>query len=420
MKIKTIKSDEILDSRGIPTVSVEVELEDGTKSFASVPSGTSTGAYEAHELRDGDERRYNGKGVLKACENIEKFISPRINGISVFDQTRVDELMIDIDGTPNKEKLGANAMLAVSLAVIRAHSIVKKEELYETIGRIYGFKEAKIPSPLAVIIEGGSHSDSNADIQEYMVELGNDDFDETVRKITLIYDSLEEVLKNNGKNTNVGFEGAFGPSLSSNREALDLIMQAIQRTGLKEGKDVRISLDIAASEIYDAESKKYLLRSEDIALTAHQMTAYLEEISRSYPILSIEDGMAEDDWEGWQHLNERLGTKIILVGDDLFVTNTERIRSGIDRNAANAVLIKPNQIGTVTETVAAIKMAKFAGWEPIVSHRSGETNDTFIADLAVASGCSYIKIGAPTRGERVAKYNRLSEIAKKFSSIRSQ
>jgi len=418
MKIKTIKANEILDSRGIPTVSVEVELENGVKSFASVPSGTSTGVYEAHELRDGDKTRHKGKGVLKACENIEKLIAPKMVGVSVFEQVQIDEMMLDIDGTTSKEKLGANAMLAVSLATIRAHSVVKDEELYETISRVYGLKGSKVPSPLAVIIEGGSHSDSNADIQEYMIELGNEDFDKTIRRITLVYESLEEVLKDNGKNTNVGFEGAFGPSLSSNREALDLIMQAIQKAGLKEGKDVRIALDIAASEIYDAESKKYLLRSEDIALTSHQMTAYLEEISRSYPILSIEDGMAEDDWEGWQHLNECLGDKVILVGDDLFVTNTERIRSGIDRNAANAVLIKPNQIGTVTETVEAIKMTKFAGWEPIVSHRSGETNDTFIADLAVAAGCSYIKIGAPTRGERVAKYNRLSEIAENFSKVK--
>jgi len=283
--------------------------------------------------------------------------------------------------------------------------------LYQVIGEVYGFNDFKVPKPLSVIIEGGKHSDSNADIQEYMIQVEENDIGENLSKVELIYHSLEKLLADSGKNTNIGYEGAFGPDLASNREGLDLIVQAIDKSGIPKEK-VHLALDVAASEIYNKDSQKYLLKSENMALSSSQMAAYLEDLAKNYPIISIEDGMAEDCLEDWSLLNDRLGKDIMLVGDDLFVTNVERIRKGIDKNTANAVLIKPNQIGTVTETIEAIKMTKFAGWEPIVSHRSGETNDTFIADLAVAIGARYIKAGAPARGERVAKYNRLLEISK--------
>ncbi len=411
MKIKNIKANEILDSRGNPTVSTEIELENGIISHASVPSGASTGIHEAHELRDGDMKRFDGKGVLKACQNIEQIIQPEIKKIDIENQAEIDSKMCELDGTKNKEKLGANAILAVSIAALRAHAAHNGKELYEIIGELYGFHDFRLPKPLSVILEGGKHSDSNCEIQEFMIQIEEEKIEENLRKIELVYHSLEQVLESQGKNTNIGYEGAFGPNLTSNREGLDLIMQAIEMSGLKPRYDVRIALDIAASEFYDTESSQYLLKSENIALRGSQMVAYNEELARDYPILSIEDGMYEDDWEGWQALYERLGDKIMLVGDDLFVTNTERIRNGIDRHAANAVLIKPNQIGTVTETIEAVKMTKFASWEPIVSHRSGETNDSFIADLAVAISAKYIKAGAPARGERVAKYNRLMEIS---------
>ncbi len=411
MKIKNIKANEILDSRGNPTVSAKIELENGMVAHASVPSGASTGTHEAHELRDGDSKRFGGKGVLKACENIEKIIFPEIKKLDIEDQSAIDGKMCELDGTKNKKKLGANATLAVSIAALRAHAQNQGKELFETIAASYGFSDFKIPQPLSVILEGGRHSDSNCEIQEFMVHINEETIEENLRKIELVYHSLRKVLEDHGKNTNVGFEGAFGPDLASNREGLDFIMQAIEKSGLKVDKEVKIALDIASSEFYDDKTGQYVIKSENIVLRPSQMAAYLEDLDRNYPILYIEDGMYEDDWEDWQALNERLGGEIMLVGDDLFVTNIERIRNGIDRQAANAVLIKPNQIGTVTETIEAIKMTKFAGWEPIVSHRSGETNDTFISDLAVAVGAKYIKAGALARGERVAKYNRLMEIA---------
>lgn len=417
MRIKDIKATEILDSRGNPTVSASVELENGIRAEASVPSGASTGEHEAHELRDGDESRFSGKGVLKACENIDQIIAPKLKGMDVSSQNHIDEAMIELDGTKNKEKLGANAILAVSIATLRAHAQSKQKELFQTIGDSFGFNDFVIPKPLSVIIEGGKHSDSNADIQEYMIQIEEDDISQGLSQIEQVYHALEKVLANSGKNTNIGYEGAFGPDLASNREGLDLIMQAIDSSGIPKEK-IKIALDVASSEIYDKESQKYLLKSENMALQASQMVAYLEDLTRNYPIISIEDGMAQDALEDWELLSERLGKDIMLVGDDLFVTNVERIRKGIDRKAANAVLIKPNQIGTVTETIEAIKLTRFAGWEPIVSHRSGETNDTFIADLAVAVGAKYIKAGAPVRGERVAKYNRLLEISESFRKVK--
>lgn len=412
MKIKNITASEILDSRGLPTVSVEVELEDGTKAEASVPSGTSTGIHEACELRDGNKERFNGMGVTKACENIENIILPKLKGMNAGDQTKIDEVMLELDGTKNKQKLGANAILAVSIGVLRAHAVSLGKELFEVVGAVYGFKDFAIPKPLAVVIEGGKHSDSNADIQEYMITVQEGDIKENLNQVERIYGRLGEVLTGSGKSTNIGYEGAYGPSISSNRQGLDLIVEAIETSGVSKDK-VKIALDVAASEFYDSETGKYIMKSENIALNTSQMVAYLEEFVKNYPIVSIEDALSEDDWDGWQTLAQKLGDEIMLVGDDFFVTNIERIRDGIDKNAANAVLIKPNQIGTVSEAVEAIKMTKFAGWEPIVSHRSGETNDTFIADLAVAVGAKYIKAGAPVRGERVAKYNRLIEISEK-------
>jgi len=419
MKIKELRAKEILDSRGIPTVSCCVELGNGIKGEASVPSGTSTGEHEAKELRDGNPSRFDGMGVTKACENIENIIAPKLSGMDTSEQTKIDEVMLELDGTKEKSNLGANAILAVSIATLRANALSKSQELYQTIGEVYGFNEFSMPKPLSVIIEGGKHSDSNADIQEYMICIDAKDISEGLSQIERVYHSLEKVLSSSGKNTNIGYEGAFGPNLASNKEGLDLIVQAIEHSGVQIEK-VKIALDIASSEIYDSENEKYLLKSENMALNPSQMVTYLEDITKNYPILSIEDGMAEDTLDDWVLLSERLGRDIMLVGDDLFVTNVERIRSGIDKRAANAVLIKPNQIGTVTETIEAIKMTKFAGWEPIVSHRSGETNDTFIADLAVAVGAKYIKAGAPVRGERVAKYNRLLEIADKFEILNSK
>jgi enolase len=417
MKIKNIKANEILDSRGVPTVSVEVELENGVKASASVPSGASTGAHEACELRDGNKECFGGMGVTKACENIENIIAPELKGMDVSGQIKIDEIMIGLDGTKNKEKLGANAILAVSIAVLRAHSIVCNENLFQTIGGVYGFSDFSIPKPLAVVIEGGKHSDSNADIQEYMIIVDEDNIKDNLNLIERVYTSLGEVLAGSGKSTNIGYEGAYGPSISSNRDGLDLIMRAIDDSGIASDK-IRLALDVASSELYDKESQKYIMKGENIALNTGQMVSYLEDLVRNYPIVSIEDALSEDDWEGWRALSEKLGSKIMLVGDDLFVTNVERIRAGIDRKAANAAIIKPNQIGTVTETIEAIKMTKFAGWEPIVSHRSGETNDTFIADLAVAIGAKYIKAGAPVRGERVAKYNRLLEISELMQKVK--
>lgn len=417
MKIKNIKANEILDSRGIPTVSVEIELENGAKASASVPSGTSTGIHEALELRDGNKERFGGMGVTKACENIASIIAPKLKGMDISDQIKIDETMIGLDGTKNKDYLGANSILAVSIAVLRAHSVYSGKELFQTIGSVYGFKCFSVPRPLAVIIEGGQHSDSNADIQEYMITIDENDIKNNLNLIERVYTSLGEVLIGKGKSTNIGYEGAYGPSISSNRDGLDLIMSAIDKSDISTDK-IKIALDIASSEIYDKESQKYIMKGENIALNTDQMVSYLEELVRNYPIISIEDALSEDDWEGWQALSLKLGDEVMLVGDDFFATNIERIRDGIDKKAANSVLIKPNQIGTVTETIEAIKMTKFAGWEPIVSHRSGETNDTFIADLAVAIGAKYIKAGAPVRGERVAKYNRLIEISEMMQKVK--
>ena len=342
MKIKHINASEILDSRGTPTVFVGIELENEVKASASVPSGTSAGVHEAYELRDGNQARFSGMGVTKACENVTEIIAPKIKGQDIANQQKIDEILLEIDGTENKKKLGANAILAVSIACIRANAKANKKELFQTIGDTYGFNDFSIPRPLSVVIEGGKHSDSNADIQEYMVQIEEDDIKENLNQIERIYNSLGKILRESGKSTNIGYEGAYGPSISSNREGLDLIMSAIDSSGLTPNK-AKIALDIASSELYDKESQQYILRSENIILSSSQMSAYLEELVRNYPIFSIEDALAEDDWDGWQSLSKKLGKDIMLVGDDLFVTNIERIRNGIDRGAANSVLIKRSE-----------------------------------------------------------------------------
>jgi enolase len=404
-KIKDIKAREILDSRGIPTVEASIELTDGNLSRASVPSGTSTGRHEAVEVRD-----MNGRGVKRAVTCIVGKIAPKLHGHELGSQSKVDDLLISLDGTENKKKLGANSILAVSIASLRAKSLTRKEILAETIAREFGFVISDVPSPMAVVIEGGKHSASNLDFQEFMIVATSGRLTERIEKIQTVYENLGGKLKILGRNNNVGLEGAYGPNFSSNREALDFIMRSIEESKLRPGKDLKISLDVAASSFWDPNSKKYFLKLENKALDTKQMIAFMESLLADYPIFSIEDPLDEDDWSGWKELRRHIGQKTILIGDDLFVTNKKRIERGIEEEAANAVLIKPNQIGTVTETVEAIKLAQQVGWMPVISHRSGETNDDFIIDLAVGTNTPYVKIGAPARGERVAKYNRLLEI----------
>jgi len=399
---------EVLDSRGNPTVEVEVITENGAFGRALVPSGASTGAYEAVELRDGDKNRYLGKGVMKAVENVNNIIANEIIGLDVFDQAAIDKLMIELDGTPNKSKLGANAILGASLAVARAAADELGLPLYQYIG---GVNAKTLPVPMLNILNGGKHADNNVDIQEFMVmPVGAPNFREAIRMATEIFHSLKSVLKSKGLNTAVGDEGGFAPNLSSNEEALKTIVEAIEKAGYKPGEEVMLALDVAASELYDSEKRIYKLAGEGRSLTVEEMVNYYEELVNKYPIISIEDGLAEDDWDGWKLLTERLGKKIQLVGDDLFVTNTERLKKGIELGVANAILIKLNQIGTLTETLDTIEMAKVNGYTAIISHRSGETEDTTIADLAVATNAGQIKTGAPSRTDRVAKYNQLLRI----------
>lgn len=399
---------EVLDSRGNPTVEVEVITENGAFGRALVPSGASTGAYEAVELRDGDKNRYLGKGVMKAVENVNNIIAEEIIGLDVFDQAAIDKLMIELDGTPNKSKLGANAILGASLAVARAAADELGLPLYQYIG---GVNAKTLPVPMLNILNGGKHADNNVDIQEFMVmPVGAPNFREAIRMATEIFHSLKSVLKSKGLNTAVGDEGGFAPNLSSNEEALKTIVEAIEKAGYKPGEEVMLALDVAASELYDSEKRIYKLAGEGRSLTVEEMVNYYEELVNKYPIISIEDGLAEDDWDGWKLLTERLGKKIQLVGDDLFVTNTERLKKGIELGVANAILIKLNQIGTLTETLDTIEMAKVNGYTAIISHRSGETEDTTIADLAVATNAGQIKTGAPSRTDRVAKYNQLLRI----------
>ena len=402
-----------MDSRGNPTIEVEVFLEDGTVGRAAVPSGASTGVHEAVELRDGDKSRYLGKGVLKAVDNVNTIISPELIGFDATDQAGIDLLMIDLDGSANKGKLGANAILGVSMAVAKAAAQSLGLPLYQYLG---GFNAKELPVPMMNILNGGEHADNNVDIQEFMImPVGAPTFREALRMGAEVYHSLKVVLKGRGLNTAIGDEGGFAPNLSSNEEALKVIIEAIEKAGYKPGEDIFLAMDVASSEIY--QDGKYNLAGEGITKTAAEMVAFYEELVAKYPIISIEDGMAEDDWEGWKLLTEKLGDKIQLVGDDLFVTNTKRLKMGIDQDIANSILIKVNQIGTLTETFETIEMAKRAGYTCVISHRSGETEDATIADIAVAVNAGQIKTGAPTRSDRIAKYNQLLRIEEELCVV---
>jgi len=401
--IEDVAAREILDSRGNPTIQVEVLLIGGARGVAGVPSGASTGAHEAVELRDGDKKRYGGKGVLNAVANVHDAISDAIVGLDATDQTTLDEVMIALDGTPNKAKLGANAILGVSLAVAKAAANAQNQPLYRYLG---GVSARTLPVPMMNILNGGKHADNSTDMQEYMIlPVGAPSFREALRWCAEVYQALKKVLHDKKLNTNVGDEGGFAPSLGSNREALEVIVDAIGKAGYKPGVDIFLGMDPASSEFY--ENGKYVLAREGRTLNSKEMVDLYEQWINEYPIITIEDGLAEDDWEGWAHMRQRLGSRIQLVGDDLFVTNTERLRRGIIEQSANSILIKLNQIGTLTETLAAIEMAKRASFSAVVSHRSGETEDSTIADLVVATNAGQIKTGAPARSERVAKYNRL-------------
>lgn len=408
-EIIDIRSREILDSRGFPTLEVEVETEFGVVQRAAIPSGASTGKHEALELRDGDSNRYKGKGVLKACAFVEEELSDCLLGIEVSQQREIDQLMMEADGTENKSQFGANAMLGISLAVAKAAAMEAGLPLYRYIG---GVNASTLPVPMMNIINGGSHADNKLDFQEFMImPVGAPNFTEGLRMGAEVFHTLKKVLKDKFYSTNVGDEGGFAPNLSSNEEALDLIMEAIQQSGYKTGTDFVLAMDAAASEFYDDNSKKYLFhKSGSESLDATGMVQYWNRLVEQYPIFSIEDGMAEDDWEGWKELTRLLGNKIQLVGDDVFVTNPLRIQKGIELDVANAVLIKVNQIGTLTETIDAVQLAQRNKFKCVMSHRSGETEDTTIADLAVALNCGQIKTGSLSRSDRVAKYNQLLRI----------
>ena len=404
--ITDVYAREILDSRGNPTVEAEVLLEDGTLGRAAVPSGASTGIHEAVELRDGDKSRYLGKGVLDAVTNVNTIIGPALIGLDVTEQAAIDQLMIDLDGTPNKGRLGANAILAVSLACAKAAAEFFGLPLYRYIG---GTNAKQLPVPMMNILNGGKHADNNVDIQEFMVvPAGAATFAEALKMGTEVFHSLKGVLKSKGYNTAVGDEGGFAPNLGSNEEALAVIVEAIRAAGYEPGKDCFLALDVASSELYKEGS--YVLAGENKTFTPGELVDFYAGLVERYPILSIEDGLAEDDWAGWQLLTQKLGQKIQLVGDDLFVTNTLRLAQGIEKGIANSILIKVNQIGTLTETLDAIQMAREAGYTAVISHRSGETEDVTIADIAVATNAGQIKTGAPSRTDRVAKYNQLLRI----------
>ena len=410
--ISAVYAREILDSRGNPTVEVEVWLDDGSMGRAAVPSGASTGAYEAVELRDGDKDRYMGKGVSKAVDNVNDIIAEALIGLDPIRQVEIDKMLIRLDGTPNKGNLGANAILGVSMAVAKAAAASVDVPLYMYLG---GINAKELPVPMMNILNGGAHADNNVDIQEFMaMPVGAPSFSEALRINTEIYHNLKAVLKERGLSTAIGDEGGFAPNLSSNEEAIEVIVAAIEKAGYKPGEEVAIALDIAASEIY--KNGKYNLAGEGVVKTSAQMVDYYAALCEKYPIVSIEDGLDEDDWKGWALLTKKLGGKVQLVGDDLFVTNSERLSRGITEGVANSILIKVNQIGTLTETFSTIEMAKRAGYTCVISHRSGETEDTTLADIAVAVNAGQIKTGAPARTDRVAKYNQLLRIEEDLAS----
>jgi len=410
--IESIRARETLDSRGNPTIEAEVTLFDGTVGIASVPSGASVGKYEAVELRDGDSKRYHGLGVLKAVSHVNNDIAARIEGTSALEQAAIDQTLIELDGTPNKSRLGANAILAVSLAVARAGANFLGIPLYRYLG---GTRARLLPVPMLNILNGGKHARDSTDFQEFMVvPLGATSFAQAMQMASEIYHSLYEILKDKGLNTNVGDEGGFAPRVSSQKEAVEIILAAIDLPGYKAGKDCFIALDPAASSFY--QDGNYVLSQEGVTLTTVEMIDYYARLVSGYPIISIEDGLAEDDWAGWMLLTAKLGKEVQLVGDDLYVTSAERLERGIREKASNSILIKPNQIGTLSETLTVIRKAQKAGWTTIISHRSGETEDTTIADLAVAVDAPFIKSGAPCRSERLAKYNRLLRIEEELGA----
>ena len=412
--IAKIQAREILDSRGNPTIEVDVWTDTGNMGRAAVPSGASTGAHEAAELRDGDKNRYVGKGVLKAVENVNTTLNSELQGALVTEQAMIDKAMIVLDGTPNKGNLGANAMLGVSLAVARAAANEAGLPLYRYVG---GVNASVLPVPLMNILNGGAHADNKVDVQEFMImPVGAKHFAEGLRMGTEVFHQLKTVLKKKGLSTNVGDEGGFAPDLPSNEDALKLVMQAIEQAGYKPGEDIVLALDCASTEFYDAAKKRYTLESTGDSLTSDEMVAMWADWAKRYPIVSIEDGMSEDDWDGWKKLTQAIGDRVQLVGDDLFVTNTARLSEGIDKGIANSILVKVNQIGTLTETIEAVEMAHRAGFTSIMSHRSGETEDSTIADLAVALNCGMIKTGSASRSDRIAKYNQLLRIEEQLGA----
>ena len=406
--ISDVYAREVLDSRGNPTVEVEVYLEGGASGSAIVPSGASTGAFEAVELRDGDKGRYLGRGVQKAVENVNEIIAPEIIGLDAIDQLLADKIMIDLDGTPNKRKLGANAILGVSISIAKAAAYALELPLFQYLG---GVNAKQLPVPMMNILNGGAHADNNLDIQEFMImPVGAVSFSHGLRMCVEIYHNLKSVLKAKGLATGIGDEGGFAPDLASNEEALRVIVEAIESAGYKPGEEVKLALDVAATELYDENKKIYKLSGEGVIKTAKEMVDFYEGLINKYPIISIEDGLGEDDWDGWYLMTDRLGGQVQIVGDDLFVTNTERLKRGIREGISNSILIKLNQIGTITETLDAVEMAKKAGYTAVISHRSGESEDSTIADIAVALNTGQIKTGAPARTDRVAKYNQLLRI----------
>ncbi len=413
--ITDIYAREVLDSRGNPTVEVEVYTESGAFGRAIVPSGASTGEHEAVELRDGDKARYLGKGVLKAVDNVNEVIAPELIGYDVTNQVGIDQAMIELDGTPNKSKLGANAILGVSMAVARAAADFFGVELYTYLG---GFNARQLPVPMMNIINGGSHADNNVDFQEFMIlPVGAPSFKEAIRMGAEVFHNLKKVLQSKGYNTGVGDEGGFAPNLGSNEEALQVIMEAIEKAGYKAGSDIYLGMDVASSEFYNKETKTYVLAGEGgKSFTSKELSDFYAGLVKKYPIISIEDGLDENDWEGWAYLTQTLGKHVQLVGDDLFVTNTKRLSQGIKSNVGNSILVKVNQIGTLTETFEAIEMAKRAGYTAVISHRSGESEDTTIADIAVATNAGQIKTGSASRTDRIAKYNQLIRIEDQLES----
>lgn len=413
--IREIYAREVLDSRGNPTVEVEVYTESDGYGRAIVPSGASTGEYEAIELRDGDKKRYGGKGVLKAVKNVNEIIAPELVGLNVFDQVGIDQLLIELDGTENKSNLGANAILGVSMAVCRAASDLCGLSLYNYIG---GFNARTLPTPMMNILNGGAHADWCIDIQEIMImPVGAKSMKEAIRMGAEVFHTLKNVLKAKGLTTSVGDEGGYAPHLKNNEDAFKTVLEAIKKAGYKPYKDICLAIDVASSEFYDKETNKYNLKSEGKSLTSDEMIEYYADLVNKYPIISIEDGLDENDWDGWKKLTKKLGNKVQLVGDDLFVTNTRRLAKGIELGVANSILIKVNQIGTLTETLEAVEMAKKAGYTAVISHRSGESEDTTIADLAVALNAGQIKTGSLSRTDRISKYNQLIRIEDELGTI---